>query len=129
MTGSTLYSFDSGSYFADSYKKLLKTQAGKNKSIIEELIEEIVKAPFGYDCKEEPRPNKMKLPENWRFFKLRRKIAPHPSRRRRPPKRRRRPALGGNGGQAGASAVEVSGKPHRSRRARRPARPGSAAYI
>ena len=79
MTGSTLYSYDSGSYFADSYKKLLKTQAGKNKSIIEELIEEIVKAPFGHDCKEEPRPNKMKLPENWRFFKLRRKIAPHGS--------------------------------------------------
>jgi mRNA-degrading endonuclease RelE of RelBE toxin-antitoxin system len=79
VTGSTHYSPDSGSYFADSYKKLLKTQAGKNKSKIEELIEEIVKNPFGHDCKEEPRPNKMKLPEDWRFFKLRRKIAPHAS--------------------------------------------------
>lgn len=79
MSGLTPFSYSSKDYFAASYKKLLKTRAGENRSTIDSLISGLINDPFGHGCGEEPRPAKLKLAEDLQFYKLKQKIAQHAS--------------------------------------------------
>ena len=76
MTGSTPYLNEKSSNFERSFKKLVKSYKSRKEqenfvNLISHLLEdELSYNPYPIQARNEPLPNGLKLPFDWRFYKL-----------------------------------------------------------
>lgn len=79
MTGLTPFSIEESEFFKRSLKKLLKSSNKVlQKSLISSLssiLEELIQYPYPSKSRQEPISKKVRLPNDWKFYKLELKLA------------------------------------------------------
>lgn len=75
MTGSNLFLIEESDNFKSSFKKLVKSYKSKSQQqqfieFISSCLEELILNPHPPQSRTEPLPSGIKLPVNWRFYKL-----------------------------------------------------------
>jgi mRNA-degrading endonuclease YafQ of YafQ-DinJ toxin-antitoxin module len=74
VTGSNPFSIEESDNFRRSFKKLAKSLGNDFVELLTEVLESLIDDPYPINCRNEPLPAKIQLPEGWTFHKLELKV-------------------------------------------------------
>ncbi|MEH2317821.1 hypothetical protein [Nostoc sp.] len=75
MTGSTPFSIEKSNHFNRSFKKLAKAYRSDFVERVAEVLEDLIEDQYPINCRNEPLPGKIELPQGWSFHKLDLKVS------------------------------------------------------